>query len=290
MSVNIKKVLELMNVENVDELAETLMNGTELNQEAIDTILKASQGYARPFVESELNAKQAEERKTWKGKYFKESALKVNKIFGAVLTNAEIDEILKDPANEGQTYDAVIAAIKDKATESMTPKELAEYKKMIDTQSAKLADYEEKMQSLESEYEKKFEDRLNQTKLDAALDSELLSVLPKLTSVSPQVAAKLVKTLIGDKAVLKLGSDEKLSLFDPKNPDSPLKKSGTELYKFNDLISDIVTEAELPAIKSGGSGGGNQHQQQQHQQEPNKNLNPAAKSAQGLADAVAALG
>lgn len=279
-----------MNVENIDELAETLISGTELNQEAIDTILKASQGYARPFVESELNAKQAEERKTWKGKYFKELTLKFNKQFGGLLTNSEIDDILADPQNEGKTYDAVIAAIKDKATESMTPKELTEYKKMLDAASVKISDYEEKMQNLESEYEKKFEDRLNQTKLDAALDSELLSVLPKLTSVSPQVAAKLVKTLIGDKAVVKLGSDGKLSLFDPKNPDSPLKKSGTELYKFNDLISDIATEAELPAIKSGGSGGGNQHQQQQHQQEPNKNLNPAAKSAQGLADAVAALG
>lgn len=276
-----------MNVENVDDLAEKL-KGEELNQEAVDVILNAAQGYARPFVESEMNAKQAEERKTWKGKYFKESALKVNKIFGAVLTNAEIDEILKDPANEGQTYDAVIAAIKDKATESMTPKELAEYKKMIDNQSVKLAEYEEKMQGLESEYEKKFEDRLNQTKLDAALDSELLSLLPKLTSVSPQAAAKLVKNLIGDKAVVKLGSDGKLALFDPKNPDAPLKKSGTELYKFNDLISDIANEAELPAIKSGGSGAGNTPPPPAT--EPNKNLTPAAKSAQGLADAVAALG
>lgn len=289
MSVNIKKVLELMNVENVDELSEILINGTELNQEAVDTILKASQGYARPFVESELNGKQAEERKTWKGKYFKESALKVNKIFGAVLTNAEIDEILKDPANEGQTYDAVIAAIKEKATESMTPKELSEYKKMIDTQSIKLAEYEEKMQGLEAEYEKKFEDKLNQTKLDAALDNELMALLPKLTSISPQAASKLIKNLIGDKAVVKLGSDGKLSLYDPSNPETPLKKSGTELYKFNDLITDIANEAELPSIKSGGSSGGNQAPPPPTDDKKN-NSNPAAKSAQGLADAVAALG
>ena len=279
------KLLQKIGVENAEEIAQKLASNEDA-ADVIDLVLAASQTYAKPFLESEFNQKTSEERKTWKGKYFKELTLKFNKQFGGLLTNSEIDDILADPQNEGKTFDAVLAELHKKATESMTPKELTEYKKMIDAQSQKINDYEEKMKSLESEYEKKFEDKLNQTKLDSAIDTELLSIIPKITSISPAAAAKIVRTMLNDKAAVKL-VDGKISLFDPKNPDAPLKKSGTELYKFQDLVSEIAKEAELPEIKSGGSGGAGTPPPPPP--DPNNTLSPAAQSAKGLAEIVAGM-
>ncbi len=84
MSVNIKKVLELMNVENTDELAEMpLVSGTESNQEAIDTgILKASQGYASVLL-SRANSMPTKQQSARLGRVnpVRSPTLKLNKRF-----------------------------------------------------------------------------------------------------------------------------------------------------------------------------------------------------------------
>jgi hypothetical protein len=78
----------------------------------------------------------SDERKSMKGKYFKEMVQKFNKQFGNLLTSGEIDKILSNPENQGQTFDAVIASIHAKAIEQLSPKESAELRQMLDAANA----------------------------------------------------------------------------------------------------------------------------------------------------------
>ena len=96
MSKKLKALLENFGVENIDEVYDALMDDETDNQEVLDSVLSGAQKYARPFIESELSANFSDERKSHKGKYMKEAVLIANKTFGGVLTNSEIEKILKD--------------------------------------------------------------------------------------------------------------------------------------------------------------------------------------------------
>lgn len=281
--LTLKKYLQNLGIEATDELMAKLTAADAEDDDTVQDLLSKSQNYARPFLESEFSEKMSEERKSMKGKYFKESAQKFNKQFGNLLTSGEIDKILSNPENQGQTFDAVIAAIHAKAIEQLSPKESAELRQMLDAANAEKNTLKEQLEAKDSEYEQRLNARISEIETDRTLDSELSRAVASITSLNPTAAAKLIRAELKARAVIKAGADGKLSLYDIKNPETPLKKSGTELYTFDALVSDIARENELPAKKSAGSekipGG-----QPQHEPKP---LPAAAKSAASLAEVMA---
>lgn len=273
--LNLKKVLQSIGIEPSDELIEKLTKAEAEDADTVQEILSKAQAYAKPFLESEFNEKLSEERKSMKGKYFKELVQKVNKKFGSVLTSGDIDKILSNPENEGRTYDAVIDAIYEK---SSGQGDIAELKRMLDAANTEKNTLKEQLDAKDTEYETKLKQQISQIETDRALDSELGKLVGNITSLNPQTALKLLRSELSGRAVVRIGTDGKLNLYDPKNPETQLKKSGTELYKFEDLVQDIARENELPSKKSAGT----ERVGTQTQTEP-KQLPKAAASAASLA-------
>ena len=274
--LNLKKVLQSIGIEPSDELIEKLTKAEAEDPDTVQDILSKAQAYAKPFLESEFNEKLSEERKAMKGKYFKELVQKVNKKFGSVLTSGDMDKILSNPENEGRTYDAVIDAIYEKASGQG---DVAELKRMLDAANTEKNTLKEQLDAKDTEYETKLKQQISQIETDRALDSELTRLVGNITSLNPQTALKLLRSELSGRAVVRIGTDGKLNLYDPKNPETQLKKSGTELYKFEDLVQDIARENELPSKKSAGTERVNTPQQQQD----TKPLPKAAAAAASLA-------
>lgn len=273
--LTLKKVLQSIGIEPSDELIEKLTKAEAEDPDTVQDILSKAQAYAKPFLESEFNEKLSEERKAMKGKYFKELVQKVNKKFGSVLTSGDMDKILSNPENEGRTYDAVIDAIYEK---SSGQGDIAELKRMLDAANTEKNTLKEQLDAKDTEYETKLKQQISQIETDRALDSELTRLVGNITSLNPQTALKLLRSELSGRAVVRIGTDGKLNLYDPKNPETQLKKSGTELYKFEDLVQDIARENELPSKKSAGT----ERVGTQTQTEP-KQLPKAAASAASLA-------
>lgn len=278
--LNLKKVLQSIGIEPSDELIEKLTKADAEDAETVQEILSKAQAYAKPFLESEFNEKLSEERKAMKGKYFKELVQKVNKKFGSVLTSGDIDKILSNPENEGRTYDAVIDAIYEK---SSGQGDIAELKRMLDAANTEKNTLKEQLDAKDTEYEQKLKQQIGQIETDRALDSELGKLVGNITSLNPQTALKLIRSELSGRAIVRLGADGKLNLYDPKNPEAQLKKSGTELYKIEDLVSDIAKENDLPAKKSAGT----ERVNTQLQQQETKLLPKAAAAAASLAEVMA---
>jgi hypothetical protein len=280
--LTLKKYLQNLGIEPSDELIAKLTAADAEDDDTVQDLLSKSQTYARPFLESEFSEKMSDERKSMKGKYFKEMVQKFNKQFGNLLTSGEIDKILSNPENQGQTFDAVIASIHAKAIEQLSPKESAELRQMLDAANAEKNTLKEQLEAKDSEYEQRLNARISEIETDRTLDSELSRAVSAITSLNPTAAAKLIRSELKARAVIKAGNDGRLSLYDIKNPETPLKKSGTELYTFDALVADIARENELPAKKSAG----NEKVITQSQQEP-KQMGAAAKSAASLAEVMA---
>jgi hypothetical protein len=251
MSKNLKKLLETLKIEDIDTLIGVLTSDED-NEEVITGILKKSQEYAKPFLETEFNTKLDTERKTWKGKYFQDAARQANKIFGNLLTNKEIEDVMKDPANEGNTYQAVIDLLKEKAGDNGSKTD-AELKKMLELANNKLSDAERKLIETEENHKKAFDDYVKNDKLNAALEKKLVEVLQTITPMNATKAAQLLKDPLTKKALVKLNDRGDINLFDLANPDSQLKKSDTELQTLEGLVKDLADEYELPKLESGGA-------------------------------------
>ena len=237
MSANLTALLAALGVQDIDTVAAAILSDSPAD-EAVQSVLKGAQQYARPFIEGEYNEKMKTERGQWKGKYMKEALLKANKTFGNVLTNKEIDDILNDPANEGQSIDAALNALKEKASDKSGKPE-AELQKMLDTANAKIAEYEAKIPEIESAAERKARETIEQFKRDGVVTTELMKVLNDKVD-SPAKVAELIKAQLERNAVIRLKDDGSIGLYDPKNPDSPLKKNETTLHTFADLVSETV--------------------------------------------------
>lgn len=262
MSANLTAILAALGVQDVDTVAAAILSDSPAD-EAVQTVLKGAQQYARPFIEGEYNEKMKTERGQWKGKYMKEALLKANKTFGNVLSNKEIEDILNDPANEGQSIDAALNVLKEKvSTKSGTPE--AELQRMLDTANARIAEYEAKIPEIESAAERKARETIEQFKRDGVVTTELMKVLNDKVD-SPAKVAELIKSQLERSAVIRLKDDGSIGLYDPKNPDSPLKKNETTLQTFESLVADTVdyygltkkshgTERKpLPAAGGGGA-------------------------------------
>lgn len=252
MSKNLKALLTALNVENPDELIDSL-TGEEETPAIVQSLLKKAQEYARPFVEAELNENFNGERKTLKGKYFKDAIQKVNRKFGSKLTNSEIDRIMSLPENEGKTFDAVIDEIYSKNTDSGTE---AELKKMLDTANGKLSDYEQKMLDMEAKHKADFDNYVKTGKLTATLKGKLVKILQARTSMNAEKAAELLQEPLMKRALVKLNDSDEIDLFDPSKPDSRLRRSETEFETLDGVVSKLADEYELPKIASGGASGG----------------------------------
>jgi len=279
MSKKLKALLENFGVENIDEVYNALMDDETDNQEVLDSVLSGAQKYARPFIESELSANFSEERKSHKGKYMKEAVLLANKEFGSVLTNSEIEKVMSDPANKDKTINAVFKALKDKAM-SKEGSEPNEIKNMLDLANEKIQALELERDSIEGKYKSQYEADLSQYKLDGVLGSELVRALEGKTSISATKAAKIIEKELKDRAILRLGQDGKINLFDKANENSPLKKSDTQVYGFDSLVEDIANDFELIQKSNGGErfeGGG-------HKQEPKKELTGLAAKMAAITD------
>jgi len=279
MSKKLKALLENFGVENIDEVYNALMDDETDNQEVLDSVLSGAQKYARPFIESELSANFSEERKSHKGKYMKEAVLLANKEFGSVLTNSEIEKVMSDPANKDKTINAVFKALKDKAM-SKDGSEPNEIKNMLDLANEKIQALELERDSIEGKYKSQYEADLSQYKLDGVLGSELVRALEGKTSISATKAAKIIEKELKDRAILRLGQDGKINLFDKANENSPLKKSDTQVYGFDSLVEDIANDFELIQKSNGGErfeGGG-------HKQEPKKELTGLAAKMAAITD------
>lgn len=250
MSKKLKAYLTKLGIENIDEVI-TAINAEDDNEEIIDKLLASSQSYAKPFLKSELGAEFANERKTLKGKYFKEAAQKANKEFGSVLTNKEIDDIISDPENEGSTYDAVIKAVKEKVSDK-TGKSDSELQKMLDASNNENATLKTTLAEKDEAHKKELTDTIGKIKLDSVLNKKLAEILPKFTSMNPVKAAELIIDKIGKRAFMKLGEGDTISLHDVSDPEKPLKKSETQLQTFEGLIGDLAKDYELPVAASRG--------------------------------------
>jgi len=279
MSKKLKALLENFGVENIDEVYDALMDDETDNQEVLDSVLSGAQKYARPFIESELSANFSDERKSHKGKYMKEAVLLANKEFGSVLTNSEIEKVMSDPANKDKTINAVFKALKDKAM-SKDGSEPNEIKNMLDLANEKIQALELERDSIEGKYKSQYEADLSQYKLDGVLGSELVRALEGKTSISATKAAKIIEKELKDRAILRLGQDGKINLFDKANENSPLKKSDTQVYGFDSLVEDIANDFELIQKSNGGErfeGGG-------HKQETKKELTGLAAKMAAITD------
>ena len=254
MSKKLKALLENLKVENVEETYNALMDDETDNEEILDSILKGAQSYARPFIENELSANFSEERKSHKGKYMKEAVLIANKTFGGVLTNSEIEKILSAPENKDKTIDAVFNALKEKAiSKADTPADVAEIKNMLELSNKKYSELEDKYNNLDTTLKSQYEKDLNDHKLNGVLGSELVRALEGKTSISATKAAKIIEKELKDRAILRLGQDGKINLFDKSNENSPLKKSDTQVYGFDSLVEDIANDFELIQKSNGGA-------------------------------------
>ena len=279
MSKKLKALLENFGVENIDEVYNALMDDETDNQEVLDSVLSGAQKYARPFIESELSTSFNEERKSHKGKYMKEAVLLANKEFGSVLTNSEIEKVMSDPANKDKTINAVFKALKDKAM-SKDGSEPNEIKNMLDLANEKIQALELERDSIEGKYKSQYEADLSQYKLDGVLGSELVRALEGKTSISSAKAAKIIEKEIKDRAILRLGQDGKINLFDKANENSPLKKSDTQVYGFDSLVEDIANDFEL--IQK--SNGGERFEGSGHKQEPKKEYTGLAAKMAAITD------
>jgi len=254
MSKKLKALLENFGVENIDEVYDALMDDETDNQEVLDSVLSGAQKYARPFIESELSANFSDERKSHKGKYMKEAVLIANKTFGGVLTNSEIEKILSAPENKDKTIDAVFNALKEKAiSKADTPADVAEIKNMLELSNKKYSELEDKYNNLDTTLKSQYEKDLNDHKLNGVLGSELVRALEGKTSISATKAAKIIEKELKDRAILRLGQDGKINLFDKSNENSPLKKSDTQVYGFDSLVEDIANDFELIQKSNGGA-------------------------------------
>ena len=261
MSKNIEQLLNSLGITDTN-LVEAILSETE-SPESVDKALKAAQSYAKPFIESEFNTKLDSERKTWKGKYFQTAARDANKEFGNKLTNAEMEEIISDPANEGNTYQAVIKAIKSKTTNSGDNVEL---QKMLDLANGKLADFERQIPEIETKYKTQYQNEINQFKIDGVVSRKLIEILTGKTAMDPTKAAELLKGQLSKRALLKLKDDGNIGLYDLVNNDSPLKKNETTLETFEGLVEGLVSDYGLAAKSKGTEQKdyGNNNNNQQH--------------------------
>ena len=250
MSKKLKKLLEKLNIENVDEVLAKI-NADDDSDEIIDTLLTKAQGYAKPFLEAEFNAKIKDERHASKGKGMKEALNIANETFGNILSNKEIEDVMKDPANEGKTINAAMKLIKEKISEK-TGKSEPELQKMLDLANGKVSEYETKMNEMQAKFEKDLASGISAVKLKAVLNDKLISILPKYTNMPPAKAAKLISNAISEKAHLSLKGEDDISLHDVLDNAIPLKKNATELQTFEGLVSDIAKEYELPVAQSPG--------------------------------------
>lgn len=281
MSKKLKVLLENFGVENIDEVYDQLMDDDMDSQEVLDSVLSGAQKYARPFIESELNASFSEERKSHKGKYMKEAVLLANKEFGSMLTNSEIEKVMSDPANKDKTINAVFKLLKDKAL-SKDGNEPNEIKNMLDLANEKIQALEQERDSIEGKYKSQYEADLSQYKLDGVLGNELVRALEGKTSISATKAAKIIEKELKDKAILKLGQDGKINLFDKSNENSPLKKSDTQVYSFDAFVEDIANDFELIQKSNGGAKfGGNGSDTKQ---DPKKELSGLAARMAAITD------
>ena len=250
MSKKIAELLKSLGIVNVEETVQQLTSEEE-TPTLITDILKQAQTYARPFVESELKDGFNNERKTLKGKYLKEALTKANKLFGTPLTNKEIEEVLNDPDNEGQTFDKGMELLKEKVT-SKTGASETELQKMLDTANAKLNEYEQQIPELEKKYKSDAERTIAQFKLDGVVSQKLLQILDGKTAMPASKAAELIRGQISSRAALKLREDGNISLYKLGTEDEPLKKNDTTLYSFEALVDDVVNEYGI-AKKSEGT-------------------------------------
>lgn len=269
MSKNIKTLLAALNIENADAIEAALLADEE-SAETIQAVLKASQAYSKPFIETELNANFNNERKTLKGKYYQTAARDANKEFGNKLTNKELEDIMADPANEGRAYQAVIAAIKGKTSDTGDNKQLQD---MLDAANGKIGEYETKMTDMEAKHKADFDNYVKTGKLTTALETKLVSILQGITSMKADKAAQLLREPLMKKALVKLNDTDGIELFDPANPESKLKKSETEFQTLEGIVKELADEYELPKVESGGvhkvtqnNFTGNQYQQQANEQ------------------------
>lgn len=251
MSKNLKSLLAALNIDNADEVINSL-TGEDETPEIVQSLLKKAQEYARPFVEAELNENFNGERKTLKGKYFKDAIQKVNRKFGSKLTNSDIDRIMSLPENEGKTFDAVMDEIYAKNSDSGSE---AELKKMLDSANGKLSDYEQKMVDMEAKHKADFENYVKTGKLTATLKGKLVKILQSVTSMNAEKAAELLQEPLMKRALVKLNDSDDIDLFDPSKPESRLKRSDTEFETLDSVVKNLADEYELPKIASGGASG-----------------------------------
>jgi len=283
MSKKLKALLENFGVENIDEVYDALMDDETDNQEVLDSVLSGAQKYARPFIESELSANFSDERKSHKGKYMKEAVLIANKTFGGVLTNSEIEKILSAPENKDKTIDAVFNALKEKAiSKADTPADVAEIKNMLELSNKKYSELEDKYNNLDTTLKSQYEKDLNDHKLNGVLGSELVRALEGKTSISATKAAKIIEKELKDRAILRLGQDGKINLFDKSNENSPLNKSDSLVYGFDSLVEVIANDFELiqksnEGAKFGANGGA-------PKDEPKKELTGLAAKMAAITD------
>jgi uncharacterized protein YggU (UPF0235/DUF167 family) len=277
MSKKLEKLLESLGVVDAENVVAQLLADDD-NIEIIDSVLKASQSYAKPFIESELNGKFNDERKSLKGKYLKEALLKANKAFGTPLTNKEVEDVLNNPENEGKTYDVAIELLKEKASKKSGSTE-TELQAMLDIANGKISEFESQIPELETKYKNQYEEAINKFKLDGKLNEQILKVLDGKTSIPVQKAAELIMGQLSKKAQLRLKEDGNIALFDALK-DEPLKKNDTTLQTFEGLVGDLVEEYGL-AKKSEGT------ERKPIPTETQKTNTPPAIGATGLAAKMA---
>lgn len=251
MSKNLELLLKNLGVEDVQSTMDSLLSDEE-NSAAIDDVLRQAQSYSKPFIETELNGKFADERKSFKGKYFKDALNKVNKSFGNVLTSKEIDDILNDAKNEGNNYDVAIESLREKVMSKSGISE-NELRQMVDKLNSENEDLKNKIPEIEKKAKEDALREIENFKLDGVMSTKLVEILQGKTSLDPIKAANLLKGQITKRARLKLKEDGNIALYDLLNGELPLKKNETQLQTFEGLVNDLVDEfgikKESPGVK-----------------------------------------
>lgn len=242
MSKKLVQLLESLGVDDTENVVKSLLAEDD-NNDVIDTILTASQSYAKPFLETEFNDKFKVERGQLKGKYLKEALLKANKTFGSPLTNKDIEDVLNDPSNDGKTYDVAIELLKEKASKKVGATE-TELQSMLDLANEKINGYETQIPELETKYKKEAEDAINKFKLDGVVTTQLLKVLDGKTSIPAAKAAELLMGKLSQKAKLQLKEDGNLELLDIVDG-TLLKKDGTKIQTFEGVVNELLDEYGL---------------------------------------------
>jgi len=242
MSKKLEQLLESLGVTDTENAIKSLLAEDD-NNEVIDTILTASQSYAKPFLETEFNEKFKTERGQLKGKYLKEALLKANKTFGSPLTNKEVEDVLNNPENEGRTYDVAIELLKEKASKKGGATE-NELQAMLDLANNKIGEYEAQIPELETKYKKEAEDAINKFKLDGVVTTQLLKVLDGKTSIPAAKAAELLMGKLSQKAKLQLKADGNIELLDVVDG-TLLKKNGTSIQTFEGVVNELLDEYGL---------------------------------------------